>query len=135
MKNVLMYALALAAIVSFVGTGCSKSSTAGADGRKLTLVKPTDQTIDQGETDEVAIMIDRDKFNDPVEIKVRDLPAGVQVATGSKASILASDKSVNITLVAAPDAKPVSDHRVAVVASAPGLPDVTEYFKLTVKQK
>ena len=119
------------------GTSRSTNTTnrsADDNARKLTVTVREDQTITQNITDEVSVMIDRDNFNGPVEIKISDLPAKVSVVT-DKMTIPADQDSLTVTLKAAADAPPVEDHAVKVSAKAPDMPEATTTFKLTVKSK
>ena len=131
-------ALALGLVV-----GCQETTTTGpatkttSSGKplvkKLTVMEAKSQTIKQGDTDKVTIMINRDNFDDPVTISLNDLPAGVTVI-GHEMTIPAGSSSLTVELKANPDAA-VGDHMVQVAAKAPGLDENVQSFKLTVKEK
>ena len=117
------------------GTGRTTSSTNRSDDdnvRKLTVTVREAQTITQNLTDDVTVMIDRDNFEGPVDIKISDLPAKVSVVT-DKLTIPATDDSITVSLKAAADAPPVTDHVAKVSAKAKDMPEATTTFKLTVK--
>ena len=118
--------------------GCEKTTVAGTGGRKLTLMKPSDQSITRGKSNDVKISIDRTKFEGPIAVELAQLPKGVQVTSGDK-TIPRERDSVTFTLQAAPDADVVTNHRVTVTAKAAGdtaTPtdlQATEMFLVTVK--
>jgi hypothetical protein len=122
----------IAAMAILGGAGCEKS-TVSANGKKLTVVKPADQTIKRGETNEVKIVIKRDDFRDPVSVRFEGLPTGVKVQDESR-QIAAEENSATFTLRAEPDAALTKDQMVYVTVSGPGL-KTEESFKLTVKDK
>jgi hypothetical protein len=126
-------ALALAGCQETTSTGPATTTTdTGKPAlKKLSLVAATSQTIIQGATDDVAIKITRDNFNDPVTIRLNDLPAGVEVV-GEEAVIPAGQNSIKLQLKAAPDAV-VGEHQVKIDAQAPGLADNVQTFTLTIK--
>jgi hypothetical protein len=134
MKSTLISALALA--IAFGGfAACKKTTTEDAAGKKLSITQPVNQTLKQGETNKMDVRIDRDKFNDTVDIAVSGLPAGVSASGGPTFSIKPGDEKVELVLVAQPDATLVNDHVATVTASAMGLAPVTQTFKVTVKAK
>jgi uncharacterized membrane protein len=106
----------------------------GADtGKKLTLKAPADASVKQGETATIIVDITRDKFSEPVELKITGLPEGVSVV--EKDMTLAKDvTSLKLTLRAAADAKAIDDHPVAVSASGGGMAQEAT-FKVSVKKK
>jgi hypothetical protein len=106
----------------------------GAAGKKLTIVKPADQTIKRGETNEVKITIKRDAFRDPVTVRFEGLPTGVRVQDESH-QIAAEENSGTFTLKAEPDASLAKDQMVYVTVSGPDGLKTEESFKLTVKEK
>jgi len=134
-------ALGLAACLA---AGCeNKSTTTGsvpgprpsgtAAVKKLTVKAPTSQSIKQGDSNQVSISIDRDNFNDPVTIRLEDLPTGV-TCVENQVVVPAGEKSIKLTLKAAPDAM-VGEHDVKVDATAPGIDENVQTFKLNVKDK
>jgi hypothetical protein len=134
-------ACALAAVVgcntsTSTAPGTSRSTDRAADGttRELSVSVRGNQVITQDRTDEITVMIDRDNFSAPVDIKVDDLPDGVKLVTEEK-TIPADKDSLTITLKAAADAPPVTDHPAKVTAKAQDMPPAETTFKLTVKAK
>ena len=105
--------------------------------RRLTVTSPGEQNVTQDKTDEMTISINRDNFTGPVEIELKNLPTGVEVVT--KDMTIPTDKgSAVATVKAAPNAAPVKDHVVTVLARAKDqkdLPEATTTFKLDVKPK
>src|SRR5262245_36862300 len=133
--SVLLSAALLAfALPAFVG--CEKATVEGpaGSGKKLTLTKPSDQTLVRGKTNEVRIAISRTGFRDPVSIRFENLPAGVTVQDMDRA-IKADDTSTNFTLKAEPTADLVQNQEVRVTATATDGLSITETFRLTVKDK
>ncbi len=126
-------ALAIAGCQETTSTGpATKTTDSGKPAiKKLSLVAATSQTIKQGATDDVSIKITRDNFDDPVTIRLNDLPAGVELV-GQEAIIPAGQNSIKLQLKATPDAA-VGEHQVKIDAQAPGLADNVQTFTLTVK--
>ena len=132
----------LSAIASFAvmvmltvsSSGCKKGeqkSAEGEGGKKLTVTAPPETDVKAGDTAKVTVKIAREKFDDPVDIEITDLPAGV-TADPAKTKIEKGKTSADITLKADKEAKAAS--KVAKVkASGGGLSqDVT--FQVTVKE-
>ncbi len=123
--------LAVAAIVA-LAAGCKSSTVENKRGGKLTLIKPGDVTIAQGETAEVKITIKRDNLEGPVSISFEKLPAGVTVADGDKKIV---GEEGTYSLKAGESADLVSGHQAQVTAKGPGGIAVTEFLKIAVKAK
>jgi hypothetical protein len=134
MKSKTILALAVVTALGSVAA-CNKTSTEAPGGKKLTIYKPADQSIKQGDTNKMDIRIDRDNFDSKVDIAVSGLPIGVRVEGGPTFSIKAGDEKVQIIFIADATATPVTDHLTTVTATTEGLSAVTEVFKLTVKAK
>lgn len=135
MKWISFVTTGLLTVALLVGaTGCprEKKTVEGEGGKKLTVKAPANTSIKPGETATINIDVTREKFNDPVELKITGLPDGVTVLENDLT--LAKDASTaKLTLKAAPDAKPVDDQKVTVIASGGGItPEAT--FKVTVKK-
>ena len=142
----LTYGIAACALAAAIG--CKKgTSTAPGTGRTNSTNRSADDTarkltvsvrgITQDLTDEITVMIDRDNFSAPVDIRFDNLPKGVSVVT-KEMTIPADKDSMTVTLKAAPDAPPVTDHPAKVSANAKnqsGLGEASTEFKLTVKSK
>lgn len=125
--------VAVASLLSLLASaGCAKKSTASArDGTRLSLKEPSDQTVKQGDTNRVAIKIDRVGFAEPVKVTFSNLPQGVRV---EEDTIPAGDESKDFTLVAAADAAVVNKQIVTVHAHGNGI-DTAQTFELTVKPR
>jgi hypothetical protein len=127
-----------AALLLFGVPACSKQAEAsGPSGTRLTLSKPSDQTITQGETNKVAIKVDRKGFGESVHISFQNLPEGVTVQgeKGTSAdTIPAGETSRDFVLVAAPTAQIVDKHSVTVWADGGGA-KTSQTFDLKVKPK
>ena len=123
----------LSILAAFAVAGCEKS-TVGAAGKKLTLVKPSDQTIQRGATNDVKIVIKRDAFRDPVTVRFEGLPTGVKVQDESR-QIAAEENTATFTLRAEADASLAKDQLVYVTVTGPDGLKTEESFKLTVKDK
>lgn len=131
-----LFGLMLALISGSVLTlsGCQKSTVEGPAGRKLTVTKPSDQTIRRGEENKVRVAIGRDNFKAAVDVKFENLPAGVQVLDATP-RILDGDNSADFTLKATDAATVVNNHEAKVTVTGPQGLSVTESFKITVKDK
>lgn len=132
MKSI-VYGFAVACLV-FGVAGCEKTSVEGPGNKKLTLTKPSNQTIKQGDTDSIKLNISREKFRDAVSVHFDNLPAGVEIQDKDK-KIGAEDSSATFTLKAAPDAKLVENQEARVTVEGPDGMKATETFKITVKSK
>jgi Zn-dependent metalloprotease len=115
-------------------SGCEYQKTSSPSGdRSLSLSKPSNVTLRQGQTEEVKIRITRKGFNDPVRVHVEGLPDGVHVV--EKDLDVAKDKdATTINLKADADAKVVSEFPITVSASGGNL-ESRETFNLTVRSK
>jgi hypothetical protein len=126
-RSVLCIVLPLALVV-----GCEKSTVEGPGARKITLVKPADQSVQRGSTEKVAIVVARSNFDGPVTIAFDNLPKGVSVADdGGKLE----GNERTFVLTASADADLVDRHAVSVTARGPDGMSVTEQFRLSVQTK
>lgn len=134
---------AAVALLLCVAAGCQKTTSTGVGEnkpggektvKKLTLIAAKSQTIKRGDTDKVMITITRDHFDDPVTVRLNDLPKGIEVVGEQSAVIPKGSNSVTLELKATDDAE-VGEHDVTIAADAPGLDENTQTFKLTVKDK
>lgn len=137
MKLTIAILLSIALVPVF--TGCKSSKVEKQDPvtgeeYRLTLLKPADQTIRQGEMNKVAIAINRDNFSDPVTVRFDNLPRGIHVMESEK-KIESGENIVSYTLHADPDADLVGKHLVNVTVEGPDGLATTETFALTVKGK
>lgn len=116
----------------FTVAGCAHQATAtNRDGSRLSLKEPADQTIRQGESNRVAVHVDRDGFGDVVKVQFTGLPRGVTV---QEDTIPAGDSSRDFVLVASTDATIVERQIVTVHANGNGM-NTTQTFELTVKPR
>ena len=113
---------------------CEHATVKDPQGNKLTLLKPADQTVRQGETNQVAVVIDRSGFADPVTIEFAGLPAGVRVVEADR-KIPSGDHTANFTLQADANASVVAKQAVKVTAYTPDGSAASKEFYLTVKQR
>lgn len=137
-------------LTSFFSVGCQETTTTGPSTtapvkvtrpgepnravdatKKLSMMAAESQSIKRGDTDEVRVMINRDNFNDPVTIRVTDLPQGVEAVEPSIV-ISANESSAKLTLKANDDAA-VGEHQVKLVAEAPGIQPNAQLFTLNVR--
>jgi len=134
MKKLLATVVVLSA-VAVVNSGCEKTKVASPSGDKtLTLTKPSNVTIKQGESNTVKVEIARKGFNEPVDIHFDNLPSGVTVEDRDH-QIPKDSTSTTFNLKATAEAKPVNDHPVSVWAKGGGLETPKESFNVTVKAK
>ena len=126
-KSALAFFLTLSAIA------CDKSVTASSSGRKLELTKPSNQSLRRGETEEVAVVIGREKFTGPVKVTFQRLPRGVTVV---EAKDIAADQTRAVyTLHAATDADLVENNESSVTVEGPEALTATQTFLISVKDK
>ncbi|KAF0244232.1 MAG: hypothetical protein FD180_2742 [Planctomycetota bacterium] len=132
MKRFLSHAgLAVALLGSIVG--CSSTSASGSNGKKLTLLKPVNQTLKRGDTNKVAITVVRENIDADVSVRFDNLPEGVKVIETDK-KVKDDEFLVNYTLFAANDAGLVSGQVVKVTVEGPEGLAATESFEVTVKE-
>ncbi|HEY1186736.1 MAG TPA: hypothetical protein VGE74_03715 [Gemmata sp.] len=133
----------LALVILLVSTGCDKSSstapatnpTEPGETRELTVISPGDQNVARNGTDKFSVRIDRDNFAGPVEVEIKNLPAGVSVVT-PELTIPTGKDSVDVTVKASPNAKLVNDHKVQIAVRAKdqkNMKEATIQFDLDVK--
>lgn len=123
-----------ASLLALLGatSGCGKESAAsGPVGTRLALTQPSNQHMAQGESNRVAISIERTGFADAVEVSFSNLPSGVKVADDT---IPAGQSNKDFVLVAQPTAAVVEKQIVTVTAKGRGI-STKQTFELTVKAK
>jgi hypothetical protein len=136
--------LSVVAIVLAIAVGCGQTTTSTGPAttgdksgnpavKKLSMTAAPEQTIILGGTGDVAIKISRENFNDPVTIRLADLPQGIE-ASKTEVVIPAGEVAAMLNLKANPDAK-VGTFKVEIDAQAPGLEDNVQTFTLWVKEK
>ena len=118
--------------VTGLAAGCEKTTVESSAGKKLTLVKPSNQTITRGETEKVMVAVARTNFEGPVMVRFNDLPRGVSVVD-STSNIDGNERT--FVLKAAADADLVKNHSASVTATGPDGMAATEKFEITVKEK
>jgi hypothetical protein len=129
----------VAVTVLLASVGCSdkekNTEVKGEGGEKLSLSAPSDTNIKQGSSEEIAVNIKREKFDDTVAIEFSDLPDGVSIDGGLKHTIGKGDTKGTYKLTATDTAAVKTDQEVKVTASVPGKKFSTESkFKVTVKE-
>lgn len=117
----------------FVVAGCGKTTVQGPEGKELTLFEPADQTLERGETNEIAIQIMRSDWDGPVRVEFTGLPKGVSVI--DLRDLNPSESRIGFTLQAALDADLVSNSLVHVTAHGPDGMKATESFRITVVER
>ena len=123
-------------IASFAltGCGCEKASVEGAQNKRLTLFKPSDQIIKQGDTEAIMVRISRENFDDPITVGFSNLPAGIEIQDGER-KIASDDTSATFTFKAAANAAPVEKHRSTITVEGPEGMKANEGFNITIKAK
>jgi len=109
MKKVLA-PLALAALV-FAGCNTQTSSSKGKDGKEFELKMPASVSVNQGETAELKVSVERKGFDEPVTVKFEKLPDGVTIEEDGKFDKGVKEKT--FTVKAKADAK-VGKHTIKV---------------------
>ncbi|MEK7466225.1 MAG: hypothetical protein AAB074_02320 [Planctomycetota bacterium] len=127
MKTITRFAI-LALLAA--GIGCEKSMAGVPGGRKLTLFKPANQALKQGETNDIPVMIRRENFDGDVRVAFENLPAGISVI-GVNPIAAGKDREV-FTLHAAPDARLVGNHMASITVEGPDGLKATEHFGISV---
>ena len=117
-----------------LAAGCEKSTVQGDAGKKLTLVKPINQSITRGETEKVSVVVARTNFDGPVMVRFDDLPRGVSLVD-TVTNINGNENEKVFVLKAAADADLVKSHRATVSATGPDGMTVKEQFEITIKEK
>lgn len=131
-----MFAKLITASLCVVGlaAGCEKTTVQGTSGKKLTLVKPADQSVMRGQTEKVSVVVARTNFEGVVMVRFDDLPRGVTVVDSTN-NIDGPQNERTFVLKAAADADMVKNHRATVTATGPDGMSATEKFEITVKDK
>jgi hypothetical protein len=129
----------VAAAVLMASMGCggndNKTDVKGEGGEKLTLTAPSDTSIKQGTSEEIAVNIKREKFDGPVVIEFLELPDGVTVDGGLKHTIGKGETKGAYKLTATDTAAVKAGQNVKVTASVAGKKFSTESkFKVAVKE-
>lgn len=129
MRSIL--SLAMVAVVAS-SVACSSTAT-GKDDRKITLVRPANQTLRRGEINKVAITVVRKNISTDVAVKFQHLPAGVKVIEEDR-KMKPEEIIVSYTLHADNSADLVTNHNVEVTAEGPDGLAASEVFEVTVKE-
>lgn len=108
---------------------CQQAKVQGTGGAQLGLTAPANQWLQRGQSNEVAIQINRDRFEGPVDVQFSNLPAGVRVT--NPAPIATGDFIKNYTLTVDADAPLVKQHVVTVTASARDM-QVSQTFEVDI---
>jgi len=131
-KFTLWAAIPAAFLLCLAGCGGGNTQQNPGSNEKLTLEKPSDETVKVGDSAKVTVKIKRKDFGGPVEITFSDIPEGITIDPAS-AKLSGSDDSSTFTLKAGNNAK-VGDHTVKVTAKAESM-NPSQTFKVTVKDK
>jgi len=133
MKKFALFGVVLAAFL-FMLTGCQQGTTTPTgSGGKITLEKPSDVSLNRGDTATVKVSLKRNNYADPVTISFEDLPKGVTV-TSTDMKIAKDQNSGSFNVKAADDAE-LGDKTVKVIATDATGHKVDSAFKVTVKDK
>lgn len=127
------FQLPILAVLALLLPGCDQSKTQNAAGKKLSLSQPSNQTLTRGETNEIAISINRENFATAVKVTFSNLPNGVHVV--DEREIPGDQSRMTYTLHAANDADLVANHESRVTAEGPDKMATTQTFKLTIQEK
>lgn len=112
--------------------GCAGVSAEAPDGKKLTLMKPMDEMIQRGDRGEVMLTVDREQFDEEIEVEVDDLPKGIEVLNPTLV-IPRGQSTFTLLLEAKSDADLVDEHVVRVKVLGPDDLDVVQTFDITVR--
>lgn len=118
--------------VGLLSAGCEKTTVQGPAGKSLTLVKPINSTIKQGDNEKVSILVKRSNFSDPVTVTFNNLPSGVSVAGGDN-KMEGSERT--FVLSATDSAALVENHTASVTVTGPDGMSATEQFSITIRSK
>jgi hypothetical protein len=138
------YLLGIVAIAAVTLVGCERDTATApstdpnrpGETRELTITSPGEQDVNRNGTEKFTIRIDRDNFAGPIEIEIKNLPAGVERVTPTELMIPADQDSMEVTVKANPDAALVNDHKVQIIAWAKDQKDLKEatvYFDMDVR--
>lgn len=120
--------------IAVVNSGCEKAKTTNASGTKsITLTKPSNMTIKQGDTSSLKVSISRKGFSEPVTVKFDGLPEGVEV-TDQDLAIPKGQDSATFNFKAKADAPVVTDKAVVVNVTG-GEATAKETINVSVKAK
>ena len=122
----------LALLATAMSCSSTESAASGPEGTRIALTRPADQRMAQGESNRVAIAIERTGFADPVQITFSNLPDGVRVDSDT---IPAGDSKRDFVLIASPTARVVERQIVTVTAKGGSRLSTSQTFELTVRPK
>jgi len=132
-KKLAAFLVAVSA-TALMNAGCESHTTTNSEGTKsITLTKPSNVTLNQGESHSVDIKISRKGFNEPVDVRFEGLPEGVSVEERDH-RIAKDSTSTTFNLKASAKAPPVTDKAVTAIATGGGA-EVKETFNVSVKAK
>lgn len=134
---------ALLAAGALALAGCNRTTTTAPANdpakpeqtRRLSVTSPGEQDVARNGTEKFTVRVDRDNFAGPLQVEIRNLPAGVSVVTPDL-TIPAGQDSLEVSVKAVPDAKVVTDHKVQIAVKAKDQKDVPEavvQFDMDVK--
>lgn len=125
----------LFALMLLMQPGCQRgpqNSVKGEKGEELTLSLPDSIVITQGDKNKFSVTVTRKKLEEPVDVKLENLPKGVSLADG-KFTFTNDTDSQFVTLEAKTDAEPTKDAQVQVTASS-GEYTAVSTLRVTVQQ-
>lgn len=135
-------AMTCAAALAVVAGGCAdnsgrvpgwdESTVRGPHGQKLSLVKPHGVDLERGEAETVTVQLEREDFNQAIEVTISRLPGGVVAVDAPRRT---SSNSVQLVLRARDDADLVENHQALVTAVGPDGMQVSETLEITVRER
>jgi hypothetical protein len=120
-------------VLGSLGCGGEKGTVQTKDGGKFTVTLPENQSLNPGESTKLKIKVDREGFDEDISVKFEGLPEGVRVVDADR-KVKKGEKEQEYVLDAKPDAKPVKNHKVKVIASGKGS-EITREFGVTINEK
>ncbi len=112
-------------------SSCESTKAVNEAGQRLTVYRPGNESITQGDKGEVDVRVSRDQFDAPLRVEVDDLPEGVRLLN-ENLTIERHENKLTLSLVADPDAPVVVDHIVHVNVTGPDGLAAAESFRISV---
>jgi hypothetical protein len=116
-----------------IDLGCTSTATSSTGAARITLSKPSNQTMERGETNMVEIKFWKENISSNVLVHFENLPAGVEV-TENDMNSKDNHCTMNYRLTASRNASLVNEQVVKVTAEGPDGLAVTESFQVSVTQ-
>jgi len=118
-------------LIMMTGTACQQSVIHGSGGREVIVYQPNDIVLRRGYAETLDVAIKCINFNEPVTMRVFDLPAGV---SAEDQSLVTNKHGVHIALVASAEAEFVQDHSAQYEVTGPDGKTATRRFRISVKE-